>query len=92
MLWQHAVARMPRPLTLDMQIILQVYNSPVAPLWDPHSLNDVHSHLEEKNKEEEKEAEGTVRPGKKHTTQGIESSKAVTALRALIHSHELNMK
>lgn len=36
--------------------------STVSPLGDSYRLDDVHCNLEEKHKEEEEEAEGTVRP------------------------------
>lgn len=42
--------------------VIILFHWPVPPLGDPHTLDDVDRHLEEENKEEEEEAEGTVRP------------------------------
>lgn len=44
--------------------------SPVAPAGDPYGLDDVNHHLEEKDKEEEEEAEGAVRPEEDKHTKG----------------------
>ncbi len=54
-------------LSPNMQMTVQLKNVPhwpVSPLGDPHSLDDVHCHLEEEDKEEEEEAEGAVGPEK----------------------------
>lgn len=47
-----------------------LFHWPVPPLGDPHTLDDVDRHLEEENKEEEEEAEGTVRPEEQTRTKG----------------------
>lgn len=48
-----------------MQMIIELKKGshwPVSPPGDPYSLDDVHCHLEEKDKKEEEEAEGAVGP------------------------------
>lgn len=49
-------------------------HSPVAPAGDPYGLDDVNHHLEEKDKEEEEEAEGAVRPEEEKHTKGWDIS------------------
>lgn len=44
-------------------------SSPVSPTGDPDGLDDVDRHLEEKDKEEEEETEGAVRPDKGKETK-----------------------
>lgn len=44
-------------------------NLPVSPTGDADGLDDVDRHLEEKDKEEEEETEGAVRPDKAKETK-----------------------
>lgn len=53
----------------DVCFVDKASDSPVSPTGDPNGLDDVDRHLEEKDKEEEEETEGAVRPDKGKETK-----------------------
>lgn len=51
--------------------LLQKHYWPVSPFGNPNCLDNVHYNLEEKDKKEEKEAEGAVRPKEEKNKKDI---------------------